>query len=281
MTRISFIDVGQGTCTLFVDGSTGATLLVDCPPHGVHKAMEHLDAEGVTELTTVIVSHNDLDHLGGAYALARRYSARELYWNYGAKAIPGDPDTAKKLRAALRGILGLKEVGTTRKPIGVGSEGKVGELVWEAYAPTDDQLVEAIVWDDANIASAVLLLRAGKWRFLLPGDAECASWDAMSEGGFALDADVLAVPHHGALLAPSGDVAGLGWILDRVGASYAVVSAGNGYGHPHAEVVTELLARKDHLRTLFTAAPLDLPGPRGTIVFEAGSTLDLLPPHGP
>ena len=179
---VTFIEVGQGNCALVLDDSTDAAMLVDCPAVGVEKAVAYLDSKGINALEAVIVSHNDLDHLGGAYVLARRYRTSTLYWNYGAKAIPSDPARASQLRAALRGIRDLDEIGTTRLPIGRADQGSLGAAVkWEAYAPSDSQLIDAIAAGDANIASVVLMLKAAAWRFLIPGDAEAPSWRLMAE----------------------------------------------------------------------------------------------------
>jgi competence protein ComEC len=257
-------------------------MVIDCPPAAADVACGYLTAAGIDGLDSLIVTHNDLDHLGGAYVVARRFATRRLYWNYGAKAMPSDVHKARKLRAALRGILDLRDVGTEKLDINRGDSGGLGQNVtWHALSPTQDVLIEALLQSDSNLASVVLRLHVGPWCFLIPGDAECFVWNDMEEARCVVKADVLLVPHHGAYLAPAGVATGIGWILDKVSPRFCVVSAGKGYGHPHVSTTTALNERAPQLRTLYTREPENPPGPRGDVVFEVADQLTLRTPHGP
>ena len=62
----------------------------------------------------------------------------------------------------------------------------------------------------------------------------------MDRYGAAIDVDVLKAGHHGSRTSSSGA------LLDAATPALAVVSAGarNDYGHPHAEVLARLRARR-------------------------------------
>jgi competence protein ComEC len=94
--------------------------------------------------------------------------------------------------------------------------------------------------DDPNEASTVALVRFGRVRFLLVGDAERLeeNW-LLAHARASLRADVLKVGHHGSSTSSSAA------FLDAVQPSVALISVGsmNSYGHPNAEVVRELVRR--------------------------------------
>jgi competence protein ComEC len=107
--------------------------------------------------------------------------------------------------------------------------------------------------EDANLASTVLLARAGIWRILFTGDAEAPEEEWLLEHGpQALQADVLKVAHHGSSTSSTAH------FLDAVNPRIALVSVGahNAYGHPDDDVMQALNAsgittlRTDRLGTV-------------------------------
>ena len=91
--------------------------------------------------------------------------------------------------------------------------------------------------DSSNNCSIVLKVEGigpGGFSYLVTGDTENPRWDRIVElFGHALDADVLAAPHHG-----SKNAAHAGMVLE-VRPHTAVISAGvdNQYGHPDRKAV--------------------------------------------
>jgi glyoxylase-like metal-dependent hydrolase (beta-lactamase superfamily II) len=81
LAQIWFINVGTGDCTLIMDTATRHAVLVDCPTWGIRDVQRLLLDEDVI-LDTVIVTHWDLDHYGGASRLKHLSisSARNRGW---------------------------------------------------------------------------------------------------------------------------------------------------------------------------------------------------------
>jgi len=103
------------------------------------------------------------------------------------------------------------------------------EVLWPC--PHFDTLLEP------NDNSLVLRVTLGAHTLLLAGDVEReAERTLVRDDAARLRADVLKVPHHGSRTS-SGRA-----FLRAVRPRYAVVSAGrgNGFGHPHAEVLERL-----------------------------------------
>lgn len=238
---ISFVDVGQGHCTVGVDPQSGEALMVDCPSGGRSEALSVLRKHGATGLNVVIASHQHLDHLGGVVGVVTDMPTRELRINPPTH-VPADREDARKLRATLRAIHGLPRRGVALGDARQGDEGTVGQLQWQIIAPDRGQLFRAAEISDANHASAVVSLSVGDYKFLLGGDADAQSWWALLERGEEVAADVFQVPHHGAeMLAGPGRVS-MGELIQRVGAELYVISVGsrNGYGHPASSTLATI-----------------------------------------
>jgi len=92
---------------------------------------------------------------------------------------------------------------------------------------------------DPNNNSLVLHVVAGRFTFLLAGDAETEEQHELLAryGAAALRSDVVKVPHHGSAFQDPD-------FLGAVGARVALVSVGadNDYGHPNAAVLARLAA---------------------------------------
>ena len=235
---VVFVDVGQGNCTLFVDDD-GVGLLVDCPIDRAQLAVDAARAHGLAELRVAFISHQDADHLGALVAAAEELDAREIR-NNGAVNKPADPNERAKLRSVLNRIDELVERGAISNDGAVRGDNDVaGIFAWRVLSPSYSQATAATT---PNHASVVLKVEAEGVRVLLPADADGPAFRRMDDAGCDLAADVLAVPHHGADVKPAGQVTGMQWVLDRVGAPWCVVSSGpfSQYGHPTATTVAAL-----------------------------------------
>jgi len=208
---VAACDVGQGDAVLLRQG--GATALVDVGPDP-EPLRACLDELGVSRIELLVLTHYDLDHVGGLDAVVGRVDEVLL----GPVDDPEDERIARVLRAA----------GAEVRQAGAGDQGVLG--VPESAAPW------RVLWPDpaaggvepGNDASVVVRFDLLAASVLLLGDLGEEAQDRLL-GRHALgDAvDIVKVSHHGS--ADQSDR-----LARRVGATVALVSVGadNGYGHP-------------------------------------------------
>ncbi len=216
-------DVGQGNAVIVRTATHG--LLYDAGPRyslesdaGHRVLVPLLRAEGVA-LDTVVLSHRDSDHTGGAAAVLAMQPQATLLSSIEA----GHPLQA--LRPAVR--------------CEAGQQWDWDGVRFEVLHPVaaDYGLPSA----KPNALSCVLRIGNGRSTALLAGDIERAQEAALvgrsAEG--ALRADVLLVPHHGSKTSSSP------LLLDAVRARLALVQAGyrNRFGHPATPVREAHVAR--------------------------------------
>ena len=167
--------------------------------------LPYLRQLGVRHVDTLVVSHGDIDHIGGARALSRSLPV--------SRFISSTPESERA------------------PPGGVSCH-------WNQTWAWDGVGFE-VLWPppglpyQGNDSSCVIRVSSTSGSMLLTGDIESAVEKALQlkyDGG--LSSDVLLVPHHGSRTS-STDV-----FLDRVAPRLAVVSSGyrNRFQHPHEEI---------------------------------------------
>lgn len=207
-------DVGQGNAvlvrtarhTLVYDAGPGYSRETDA---GQRVLVPLLRAFG-ERVDTLVLSHRDSDHTGGAAAVLRM-----------------------QVGAALLSSL---EPGHELLRLRPGPRCEAGQQ-WEWDGVRFELLhPPPTAYDLAgrpNALSCVLRIAAGGASALLAGDIEKPQEAQLAAGAQPLRADLLLVPHHGSKTSSSAD------FLDAVRPSVALVQAGyrNRFGHPAAEVV--------------------------------------------
>jgi competence protein ComEC len=214
--RVTVLDVGQGDAIL-LDPRHGDPVLIDGGPHG-DDLRAQLQAEGVSGLAAVVVTHDQSDHAGGLEELVGTVPIHRLLF-----AVPG-ADVVREARA----------VGVRATSIAAGSTIESGALRLEALWPPP-AVLDGPPSGDLNRSALVLLGRWRRFSILLTADAE-AEAVPLDPGAI----DVLKVAHHGS------DDAGLGALLDRTTPRLAVISVGadNPYGHPTPGTLATLSERR-------------------------------------
>jgi len=214
-------DIGQGNAVLV--RTARHSLLYDAGPRygidsdaGDRVLVPLLRAFG-ERLDTVVLSHRDSDHTGGAAAvLAMQPQARLL-----ASLEAGHPLQA--LRTAQRCLAGQR-------------------WTWDGV---QFEILHPVEADHARFAarpnalSCVLRIGNGRTAALLAGDIERLQEAALVARGASPGADLLLVPHHGSKTSSSDA------LLDAVRPRIALVQAGyrNRFGHPAAEVAARYRRR--------------------------------------
>jgi competence protein ComEC len=233
--RVDVLDVGQGDAILLRPAGA-SPILVDAGPPGADVA-DDLNDLGVNELGALVLTHPDLDHVGGVSALVARVAPdRVLFARLDSTS-----------RAAAAGA------GAELKQIEAGTVLRSGHLRLEVLWPPPARLGIGPP-AQPNELCLVLVARWHGFRMLLTGDAE-AELAPVDPG----DVDVLKVAHHGS------DDAGLEALLARSDPELAVISVGadNPYGHPTAATLSTLAQagvpalRTDQAGTVELAAEAD------------------------
>ena len=240
---------------------------MDCPREGVQQATELLN-KLILEHFDIVVTHQDMDHCAGVQNLLQRFGTRStiLYMNPVGRP---EPEKRPRVRAVLQGILSaVEDVGAKTAGADTDTDGNTGSICWSVLAPSHSQVLQAnLVGNVVNRLSVVVLVRIGRFTFLIPGDIDDTTARELLDSSAKLRADVFLVPHHGAKMAM---IKGL---LDAVGPEYAVISAGRKETHPHADTLTAAVSHD--CRLMCTQAtrhchPGDLADKHcaGTIVFD-------------
>ena len=206
--EVQVLDVGQGLAVIL--RTRHHTLLYDAGPappgaldRGDAVVVPALRQLGIGGLDTLIVSHGDNDHAGGAAAVIRAMRPGEV--------LAGEP----------RDLPGSA-------PCEAGREWSWDGVRFAFLHPPPH--FPAL----GNESSCVLLVEAGGQRLLLPGDVDALIESRLlRENADLADVDVLLVPHHGS--SGSSSATFVGALRPRL----ALVSAGhrNRFQHPRADVV--------------------------------------------
>ncbi len=216
--KVTVLDVGQGlavhvqTATRDLIYDTGPAFSTDANS-GERILLPYLKALGVRRLDTLIVTHQDNDHAGGAEAVLTGIPVGEVLSslppNYPARLIAG-----------------------TRHQACVAGQG------WEWDGVRFAMLHPEALADGArprktNDAACVLRVEAAGRRLLLTSDIEAVSEAGLlARNAAGLASDVLVVPHHGSRTSSTPafiDAARPRWVIFPVGYR-------NRFRHPNAEV---------------------------------------------
>lgn len=212
---LAMCDVGQGDAFLLRSGERVA--LVDTGPDPA-SLDACLDLFGVGRVDLLVLTHFDLDHVGGADAVAGRVGLVL----HGPTAEPADEALLTRLQAR----------GARVRPVAAGASGTLGEATWEVLWPR----ARGSAFPPGNDASVVLAARGGGIpSVLMLGDLSEEPQLALS-GALRERYEVVKVAHHG-----SADQSPA--LYRRLGARVALIGVGeNDYGHPRSELIDLLAA---------------------------------------
>ena len=220
-TRLTFLSVGQGDCTVFQ--RQGETVLIDAGPKtrdfdgGERIVVPALRRLGVTRVDLVLLSHPDLDHVGGLDAILNHFRVGRI-------AMPLHFRNRPDMIALFgRHGLGVKDIVWTEGDQAVDLAG------FRLY-------LETPLWDGTgsdNEGSMFVKIAGEGASCVFSGDAAAPTELGMMGRGPGWKAQILHSGHHG-----SAHAGCLQW-LQAVHPRFAVVSVGrnNRYGHPAPEVM--------------------------------------------
>lgn len=233
---VDMIDVGQGDCILVRDGRgvylfDGGSSNINAV--GSRRIVPMLQANGITRLNYIFVSHCDTDHISGIMELIAMQGDIFAVENLVLPKIAvkgGEKNCQELLRTAQAAGVNilLAEAGTQ-----IGSRGGADFL---CLHPTADYQPH-----NTNDASAVYLLRYRRFTMLFTGDIEAeGEWElsngGLQNGGLQNGITVLKVAHHGSSNSSRKE------LLENLQPSFALISCGvhNPYGHPSRQTLDRL-----------------------------------------
>lgn len=206
--RFTLLDVGQGLSAVL---ETKHHLLVfDAGPKkgswdaGERVIYPFLRLNGHQKVDSLIISHGDLDHIGGMESILKKIPVERI--------ITSEPEK-----------IHFNQVETCFAGKHWEWDGVKFEMLHPARLETRKR----------NDHSCVLRVSTGKQALLLTGDIEGKSELEMIEGNKALSATVLVVPHHGSRTSSTEA------FIKAVRPSFALLPVGylNPYGHPKSEII--------------------------------------------
>ena len=214
--EVEILDVGQGTAVLVQ--TAGHALLYDVGlsfPSGADSGssvvLPALRGRGLGALDVLVLSHGDLDHVGGAAAVLAGTRVRRV--------LAGEP------------VAGIEALACR-----AGERWRWDGVLFSVLSPVGETLAYR-----GNNASCVLLIETDSTRVLLAGDIE-----RIIEAQLDVPAvDLLLVPHHGSQTSSSER------FVAALRPRFAVVAAGfrNRFGHPHPAVVARYRNVGSHVLT--------------------------------
>lgn len=211
---VAMCDVGQGDATLWRSGS--AVALVDTGPEPQRLA-QCLQTFGVDRLDLVVLTHFDLDHIGGSAAVVGR-AALVLH---GPVDVPEDQRLLDRFAAA----------GAQVQQATTGLTGIVGETRWQALGPAPRD-------KPGNSASVALDVIGPDFpRTMLLGDLGADAQAALVRRVDVPRVDVVKVSHHGSADQDPDLYRRLHPVVGLIG-----VGADNRYGHPTATLLSTMSA---------------------------------------
>ncbi|MDP1665181.1 MAG: DNA internalization-related competence protein ComEC/Rec2 [Methylobacter sp.] len=207
--NMTLLDVGQGLSA--VVQTTHHLLVYDTGAKfseqsdmGKSVLLPFLHSQGIAKVDTLVISHGDNDHIGGAVSLMRGIDTKQV-------------------------LTSVPQLLSEYAPIAC----KAGQSwLWDEVKFTVLSPQQAFVSENDN--SCVLKIQSKHGTVLLTGDIEAAAESWLVETyDEALKADVLVAPHHGSKTSST-----VGF-LQVIQPDYVLIPAGyrNQFGHPHRDVL--------------------------------------------
>ena len=227
--QFALLDVGQGLAA--VVRTAQHTLVYDTGPRfsatfdtGAAVVVPYLQAKGVTQIDTLVVSHGDNDHIGGFASMQSAYQLKQVLSNVTAPVVGAVPCRA-------------------------GHQWEWDGVGFQVLSPAPDQ-------DPANNnGSCVLHVTSPFGSVLLPGDIERATEKRLvAHTAQDLAATILVAPHHGSRTSSTVD------FIDMVAPRQVLFAAGyrSRYRHPHPSVVKRYESRGINVANTATSGAIEV-----------------------
>lgn len=212
------LDVGQGQCLVLT--AKDKTVVIDCggsdEAQTVQTATDYLTACGAKKIDALILTHYDLDHIGGAAALMERYAVGTLY-------LP-----EKEQTEGIRAVLAAAENGNTAVET-------VTNLKTVQLGGIQLQIFDASQGKKSANAGICVLASCGEYDMLVTGDLPVGLETKLLLRYKLPQTEILVAGHHGA-----ENATGHG-ILKTLKPELVLISVGeNSYGQPSGKTLERI-----------------------------------------
>lgn len=185
--NIVMLKIGKAdTAILYMEGETEAVLIDTGEDDDAPKIVEELEELGITRISSLIITHYDKDHMGGAaYVLEHIPVDRVIQ--------PGYPKTGDRFEVYKEAVeMYAGDVCTVSDDI----EFSAGQLSFHLYSEND---IENRYFKEGadNDRSLVTMVSYQDKRFLFTGDIEKERIELLLASGEDLSCDWIKLPHHG------------------------------------------------------------------------------------
>lgn len=252
-----FLDVGQGSANV-IDLGDGSAIVIDCGRNSDVLTVLLKEEIKVRTIEAVILTHNDIDHIGGVVGLIQEF--KDCIQNI-FLLLDRAPKSLLELKA-IQFLIDSAEAGEIPEPENLTRSSRnlllcerkfaEGHVKLELLFPSFLSNVTALTRQNANSSSAILLLSVEGKRVLYSGDADMHSWSVVYKrrNERPLKCDIIAVPHHAGALNEKENAGQTVATLDTnalyskvIRATHAIVSVGtnNGYEHPNPNHISALM----------------------------------------
>ncbi|MBO0959433.1 DNA internalization-related competence protein ComEC/Rec2 [Neobacillus sp. MM2021_6] len=232
--EVTMIDVGQGDSILIHLPHGKGNYLIDTggtisfaeekwrkrsKPFEVGRdvVLPYLKGKGITQIDKLILTHGDMDHIGGALSILTELKVKQILMP--SMTEPSTTELAIIKEARKQGIPVFK--------VSVGDQWKENKSEFFVLSP------EKNFTGERNSGSIAFVARLGGVRWFFGGDLDQEGEEKIIKKYPHLTIDVLKAGHHGSKTS-SSEI-----FIKHIKPKVALISAGenNRFGHPHQEVL--------------------------------------------
>lgn len=210
LTKITFIDVGQGDSCLIELPFNKGNILIDS-----FNSIDFIKAEGITTIDYLILTHGDIDHTKEAVEVIDYFNVKNIILN-------NDSYSDEELKI-------INEA----KKLNIKYMNKIDEIYIDKYT---FKFLNTDLFNDENNNSNVIYTNIDGISLLFMGDAEKEKEEALMKKYKLNEIDILKVGHHGSNSSSTKE------FVNLIKPKISIISVGenNKYGHPDNEVLNNL-----------------------------------------
>lgn len=216
--EVVMFEVGEADCHLIKYPYNKNTILIDTGKNEYkikNEVIPYLKSIGIKKIDYLIITHGDLDHIGGSITLINNFQVKNVILNKGTFT-----DLEKEL---------IKNLNKKKIPYQININ-KINLSNHTIY------LLNNTKYNNENDNSIITYFTYQKYKFLYMGDASITTEDNLLENYNLNNISILKVGHHGSNTSSSKD------FISQINPSISLISVGenNIYHHPNKEVINNL-----------------------------------------